>query len=88
VPELTGIEVSGSGDLEADGIDADQFELLSEGASDIALAGITRRLVVSLDGSGDSDLADLVARDARVRYFGEPAVTPRVDGSGDLTHAN
>ena len=29
VPELTGIEVSGSGDLDADGIDAIQFELLS-----------------------------------------------------------
>ena len=39
VPELTGIEVSGSGDLDADGIDADQFELLSDGSSDIALAG-------------------------------------------------
>ena len=44
----------------------------------IVLAGLgtAARLLVTLDGSGD------------VRYFGDPAVTPRVDGSGDLTHAD
>jgi putative autotransporter adhesin-like protein len=39
VPELTGIEASGSGDIDADGIDADTFEVRSHGSADIALAG-------------------------------------------------
>jgi hypothetical protein len=94
VPALTGIEVSGSGDLEAEGIDADQFELLSDGSSDIALAGATGRLVVTLDGSGDSDLADLAARDARVDVGGSGDLDVRaeerldvvVDGSGDVRY--
>ena len=34
------------------------------------------RLDVDVDGSGD------------VSYYGDPAVTQRVDGSGDLTHAD
>src|SRR5262245_26822325 len=39
VPRLTGIDVSGSGDVDADGIDADAFDLRSEGSADIALRG-------------------------------------------------
>ena len=94
VPELTGIEVSGSGDLDADGIDAEQFELLSDGSSDIALAGAAGRLLVTLDGSGDADLADLAARDARVDVSGSGDLDVRarerldvaVDGSGDVRY--
>src|ERR687896_1124252 len=73
VPELTAIEASGSGDIDADGIDAKAFELRSDGSADIALAGTVGRLMVDLDGSGDADLEHLAARDARVD----------VSGSGD-----
>jgi hypothetical protein len=73
VPRLTGVTSSGSGNVDADGIAGDAFEVRSEGSADIALAGTVRRLAVAMDGSGDAELADLQAREARVS----------VDGSGD-----
>ena len=94
VPELDGIDASGSGNIDA--------------------YGRTRRLGLDLDGSGDIDLGDLRAREARVvkdgsgdldvraghrldldidgsgdvRYHGQPALTKHVDGSGDLSRAD
>jgi Putative auto-transporter adhesin, head GIN domain len=94
VPKLTGIDLSGSGDVDADGIDADVFELRSDGSADIALAGTAGRLAVDLDGSGDADLAGLTARDARVAVNGSGDVDVRADtrldvdveGSGDVRY--
>ena len=92
VPKLTGIEVTGSGDVEGDGVEADTFELVSDGSADIALAGTVGRLAVVLDGSGDADLAHLTAREARVAVSGSGGADVRaderldvdVDGSGDV----
>ena len=94
VPELTAVEASGSGDVDVAGIDADAFELRSDGSADIALAGTAARLAVDLDGSGDADLADLAAREARVAVGGSGDVEVRaddrlevvVDGSGDVRY--
>src|SRR5215207_11512001 len=76
VPALTGIEASGSGDIDAVGIRAGAFDLRSDGSADIALAGSVGRLAVDLDGSGDAELS------GDVRYHGDPSLTQRVDGSG------
>jgi hypothetical protein len=94
VPKLTGIEASGSGDIDADGIDADAFELRSDGSADLALGGSAGRLAVDLDGSGDADLAGLAAREAQVTVGGSGDVDVRVeerlevdvDGSGDVRY--
>jgi putative autotransporter adhesin-like protein len=94
VPDLTGIESSGSGDIDADGIDADAFEVRSDGSADIALEGAVGRLAVNPDGSGDADLAKLAAREARVAVGGSGGVDVRaderleveVDGSGDVRY--
>jgi hypothetical protein len=94
MPELTAIEASGSGDIDADGIDADAFELRSDGSADIALAGTVRQLMVDLDGSGDADLEHLTARAARVDVSGSGDAEVRagerldveVDGSGDVRY--
>jgi hypothetical protein len=92
VPKLTAIAASGSGDIDADGIDADAFALRSEGSADINLRGTVGRLVLDLDGSGDADVAQLAAREARVTASGSGDVDLRadqtlnvdVDGSGDV----
>ncbi|MDA0160101.1 DUF2807 domain-containing protein [Solirubrobacter ginsenosidimutans] len=110
VPKLTGIEASGSGDVDADGIDADALQVRSDGSADISLDGKAGRLALALDGSGDANATALTARDANVavggsgdarvraesrldakvdgsgtiHYHGHPAVTKRVDGSGEV----
>jgi hypothetical protein len=94
VPKLTAIDVSGSGDVDADGIDANAFALRSDGSADIALRGRVDRLAVDVTGSGDADLSDLAARDARVTADGSGDADVRaarrldvaVDGSGDVSY--
>jgi hypothetical protein len=94
VPTLRGIEASGSGDIDAAGIDADALEVRSDGSADIALDGAVRRLAVVLDGSGDADLGALAAREARVVVSGSGDLDVRaderldvdVDGSGDVRY--
>jgi hypothetical protein len=94
VPRLTAIETSGSGDVEADGIDADAFAVRSDGSADIRLEGSATRLALDLDGSGDADASDLAAREARVAVGGSGDVDVRVDrrldvevdGSGDVRY--
>jgi Putative auto-transporter adhesin, head GIN domain len=93
-PSLAGVAASGSGDIDVDGIEADAFDLRSDGSADIALAGTAGRLAVNLDGSGDADLAELAARDARVFVGGsgdadvraEQRLDVTVDGSGDVRY--
>jgi hypothetical protein len=94
VPRLDGIDLSGSGDVDADGIDADALEVRSEGSSDIALEGTAGRLALDLTGSGDADLAGLAAREAHVTVRGSGDADVRadqrlevdVDGSGDVRY--
>jgi hypothetical protein len=94
VPRLTGVEASGSGDVDADGVDAGSLDVRSDGSADISLEGAARQLTLDLSGSGDADLADLEARDARVTLSGSGDAVVRagrlarhVDGSGDLRRA-
>jgi len=94
VPKLTGVESSGSGDIDADGITADAFDVRADGSADVALEGTVGRLAVDVDGSGDADLADLAAREARVSVGGSGnadvragrRLDVRVDGSGDVRY--
>jgi hypothetical protein len=94
VPRLDAVEASGSGDVDADGIEADAFAVRSEGSADVDLEGIAGRLAVAVDGSGDVRLADLEAREARVDSDGSGDVEVRagerldvvLDGSGDVRY--
>jgi hypothetical protein len=94
VPKLTGIEASGSGDVDADGIDTDAFEVRSDGSADVAVKGTTVRLALDLSGSGGADLAGLTAQDARVAVGGSGDAEVRADqrldvnvnGSGDVRY--
>jgi putative autotransporter adhesin-like protein len=94
VPRLRGIVVSGSGDVAADGIAADAFELRSVGSADVTLEGSAARLAVDLDGSGDADLSGLPVHDAHLAVGGSGDADVRADerldvalaGSGDVRY--
>jgi hypothetical protein len=94
VPELTSIAASGSGDIDADGIEADSFEIRSDGSADFDLDGKVGQLAVDIDGSGGAELGGLAARDARVAVSGSGDVEVRADerldvdveGSGDVRY--
>ena len=58
VPKLVGIEASGSGDVDADGIDTDAFEVRSDGSASIAAKGTTGRLAGELQHFAYRDIAD------------------------------
>jgi hypothetical protein len=94
VPKLDGVTASGSGDIDATGIDADAFEVRSDGSADVALHGRAARLAVDMDGSGDARLAGLESHAARVSVGGSGDVDVRaderldvkLDGSGDVSY--
>lgn len=53
VPELTGVAVSGAGDVDVGGIEADAFEIDVSGAGSIAVEGLVADdLTVTLSGAG------------------------------------
>jgi putative autotransporter adhesin-like protein len=92
VPRLTAIAANGSGEVDADGIDAQALAVSSNGSGEVSAAGRTDRLAVDLDGSGGADLAGLRARAARVSVRGSGDADVRaderlaiaVDGSGGV----
>jgi len=92
---LEGFELSGSGDVEADGLDAGALTVRSTGSGDVELAGAAEKLTLDIDGSGDADLRELDARtaDVVVGGSGDAEVTAgerlavAIDGSGDVRYA-
>lgn len=89
---LDGVEIHGSGDLSAAGIDADTFDIEIRGSGDVEVAGRVEQLSVEVRGSGDVEAADLHASraDIEVSGSGDVAVhateSANVDirGSGDV----
>src|SRR4051812_14316677 len=78
VPALTGIQVTGSGRVHAEGLRAGVLEVRSAGSAEIELSGTVGRLDVGLEGSGGGRLGDLAARTARVSVHGSGGVEVRV----------
>ncbi len=85
------LRVDGSGDIEARGR-VDDFTLEVDGSADSQFADLaTQNANVRIDGSGDTELRvhrtlELVVEGSgNVIYHGRPAVTSRLEGSGDVT---
>jgi carbon monoxide dehydrogenase subunit G len=91
---LTGIDLSGSGELRADGLDVDELTVDLSGSGTITLAGRTGRQTVELDGSGNYRAARLDSTDAEVTVAGSGTADVQVsgtlraviEGSGTITH--
>jgi hypothetical protein len=65
VPSLETLTLSGSGTLAADSVQMQRLTVTLSGSGVVRASGTVTRLDVSLDGSGDVQLGQLVARDVR-----------------------
>ena len=65
VPSLERLTLSGSGTLRADSVQARRLTVTLSGSGVVRVSGTVTRLDVSLDGSGDVQLGQLLARDVR-----------------------
>jgi hypothetical protein len=93
-PGLTGIEISGSADTLIEGLSGDSFFVRVSGSADVKAHGEIEHLEASVSGSGDLDLRDLTAQEAKVRVSGSGdadvtvlrSIHAEVNGSGDITY--
>jgi hypothetical protein len=84
VPSLDALTLSGSGVLTVTGVDAAPSTVALPGSGVIRAGGTAERHAVTLGGSGDVQLDQLLARDARatVRGSGRIVVTVRARDRG------
>lgn len=93
-PDIEAYRIAGSGGVTIDGIDNARLALTIQGSGAARATGRTRRLDLSVQGSGDADLARLDAVDAEAGLYGSGKATVRVSGklnarvigSGDLRY--
>ncbi len=67
---LSGIEIDGSGDVSASGIDVDSFEVTINGSGNVVANGTSRELNVGINGSGNFNGKGLEAAIGRVEVSG------------------
>lgn len=69
-PRLTELEVEGSGDVELTGVDTKSLRIAVGGSGNVSGAGRVGTLEVVADGSGNLDLARLMAEEAAIDISG------------------
>jgi len=95
VDDLTGLTVSGSGDVEADMIETDRLDVMVSGSGDVRIVDLAAGEVnAEISGSGEIDLAGEVAvQDVTISGAGKylagdlcsASVKVSVSGAGDAT---
>lgn len=94
VPDLQGVEINGSGDINVTGLNAEKFSAIIRGSGDIRVSGVTQDLSAEIKGSGDLHLGDLKATNGSVSIAGSgdgtvnvsDQLTVSVAGSGDIRY--
>ena len=94
VPRLTGIVLTGSGDITAHGVQADRLAVTLSGSGTIRADGTAHEAEVELAGSGKVTLDQLAAERASVSVSGSgdvaiaasKALDVSITGSGDVTY--
>jgi hypothetical protein len=84
VPALDDISLSGSGTIVVDGHELERLTVALSGAGSVTAVGAVAMLDVDLSGTGEADLALLVARDATIDLSGAGAVLVQVTGTLDV----
>ncbi len=93
-PDIEAYRTAGSGDVVIEGVENPRLALTIQGSGAVRATGRTRRLDLSIHGSGNADLANLAAVDADAGLYGSGTATVRVSGrldarvigSGDLRY--
>jgi len=93
-PDLSRFDVEGSGDVEIQNVDADNFRVSIEGSGDVVASGRADYLEAKIEGSGDMKLERLAAREAAVSIEGsgdirvhvESSLRYSIEGSGDIRY--
>jgi hypothetical protein len=94
MPRLTGLGLTGSGDVIARGVQADRLEVTLTGSGTIRADGAAREAEVALSGSGKIALDQLAAERASVSVSGSGdvavaaarALDVAITGSGDVSY--
>jgi hypothetical protein len=94
VPSLKALTLSGSGVITAANIQAQRLSIRLSGSGAVRTSGTVTRLDVSLDGSGNAQLAQLAARDVHAVLSGSGRIVTRatdtlqasVPGSGTIVY--
>lgn len=92
-PSITKFETGANGDLAIRDYDQPRLDITISGSGDVRARGRTDALGLTLNGSGDADLDDLIVTDARVSVAGRGDVrvgptgraNVEVSGRGDVT---
>jgi hypothetical protein len=70
VPSLTGLNLSGDGQISVTGISVPQLTVTVSGSGQLSVAGTAARLDVTLSGDGQAELSQLSARDVHAVLSG------------------
>jgi len=92
IPELKGISLSGSGNIEVINLQEDFFECSISGSGDVELEGAATETEYKISGSGEINARDLIAEEVyvkisgsgNVRVFAEESFDGYVSGSGNI----
>lgn len=85
MPAFVALRIDGVGDVEADGLVNDSFELRVDGVGNVELAGSVDRLDIEMDGVGEADLRDFEAKEASIDVDGVATVVCKVTESLDAS---
>lgn len=85
VPALSGVTISGTGQMEVHGIASDRFAVSLPGTGGVKLTGSTGALDLRVDGTGEVSAKELAAKDATVEISGTGSATLRATQSLEAT---
>ncbi|MGQ0558591.1 MAG: head GIN domain-containing protein, partial [Sphingosinicella sp.] len=94
VPRIERVELEASGDARISGLDGGRLRLASHGSGSFTAAGRVDQLEVEIEGSGNADLENLQAREARIQIDGTgdaeahvtDTIVARVNGTGEIVY--